>query len=200
MREHRLDGARVYTDYAQLLADPAVTAVSLCTPNGQHAAEAILAAQAGKHLLIEKPVATTPDDFNAVLAAVARAGMTAAACFIQRWNPLVNTLRAMRERGDFGRPIMANADYWFGRERPEWMRHASSAGSSFLVGAIHAVDSMRYILGDDVAEVEARGTEQGNYYLYPPTVQALVRWESGALGTFSSSLVGRTGYVLNLEL
>src|SRR5688572_8928138 len=69
IREHRLDGARVYTDYAQLLADPAVTAVSLCTPNGQHAAEAILAARAGKHVLIEKPVATTPEDFEAVLAA-----------------------------------------------------------------------------------------------------------------------------------
>ena len=196
----RLDGARVYTDYARLLADTEVTAVSVCTPNGQHAAEAIAAAQAGKHVLIEKPVATTPADFDAVLEAVSQAGVTAAACFIQRWNPLVNTLRAMRAQGDFGRPIMANADYWFGRERPEWMRHASSAGSSFLVGAIHAVDSMRYIMGDDVAEVQARGTEQGNYYLYPPTVQALVRWRGGALGTLSSSLVGHTGYVLNLEL
>ena len=200
IQQHGLDGARVYTEYGALLADPEVTAVSLCTPNGQHAAEAIQAARAGKHVLIEKPVATTPADFDAVLSAVARAGVTAAACFIQRWNPLVNTLRVMRAQGDFGRPIMGNADYWFGRERPEWMRHASSAGSSFLVGAIHAVDSMRYILEDDVVEVQARGAEQGNYYHYPPTVQALVRWRSGALGTLSSSLVGHTGYVLNLEL
>jgi UDP-N-acetyl-2-amino-2-deoxyglucuronate dehydrogenase len=80
------------------------------------------------------------------------------------------------------------------------MRHASSAGSSFLVGAIHAVDSMRYILGADVTEVTARGTEQGNYYHYPPTVQALVRYTNGAIGTISSSLVGQTGYVLNLEV
>ena len=200
IREHLLEGARVYTDYERLLADPEVEVVSLCTPNGQHAREAILAARAGKHVLIEKPVATTPEDFDAVARTVAETGVTAAACFIQRWNPLVNTLRAMRAQGDFGRPIMANADYWFGRERPEWMRHASSAGSSFLVGAIHAVDSMRYILGDDVAEVEARGAEAGNYYLYPPTVQALVRYRGGAIGTLSSSLVGYTGYVLNLEL
>jgi predicted dehydrogenase len=99
-----------------------------------------------------------------------------------------------------GRVILAQPDYWFGRERPEWMRHAASAGSSFLVGAIHAVDSMRWILGDDVVEVDARGAEAGNYYHYPPTVQALVRYAGGAIGTISSSLVGHTGYVLNLEL
>jgi predicted dehydrogenase len=225
---------RVYTAYERLLADPEVQALSLCTPNGQHAREAVAAAQAGKHVLVEKPVATTPEDFDAVLQAVERAGVTAAACFIQRWNPLVNALRTMREQGDFGRIILAQADYWFGRQRPEWMRHAASAGSSFLVGAIHAVDSLRYILGEDVIEVQARAAETGNYYFYPPTVQALVRYgrrattladaagvssraapaipaasaapaaagggDLGAVGTISSSLVGHTGYVLNLEL
>ncbi len=198
--QHGISGARVYTDYAQLLADPDVDAVSLCTPNGQHATEAIAAARAGKHLLIEKPVATNAEDFNAVLRAVDAADVTAAACFIQRWNPLVNTLRIMRAQGDFGRVFLAHADYWFGRERPEWMRHAASAGSSFLVGAIHAVDSLRYILGEDVVEVDARGAEQGGAYHYPAAVQALVRYAAGGVGAISSSLVGHTGYMLNIEL
>lgn len=200
---HGLPDARAYTDFEGVLADPAVDAVSLCTPNGLHAQEAIAAARAGKHLLIEKPVATTPDDFRAVLAAVERAGVTAAACFIQRWNPLVNTLRTLREQGDFGKVFLARADYWFGRERPEWMRDPRLAGSSFLVGAIHAVDSLRYVLGADVVQVEARGVdfESGIHsYRYPPTALALVRFASGAAGTISSSLVGHTGYVLNLEL
>lgn len=198
--QHRLDGTRVYTEYDALLRDPEVQIVSLCTPNGQHAAEAIAAAQAGKHLLIEKPVATTPADFEATLAAVERAGVTAAACFIQRWNPLVNTLRQLREQGDFGQVFLAQADYWFGRERPEWMRHATSAGSSFLVGAIHAVDSLHYVVGSDVVEVTARAVPVGDYYHYPPVAQALVRFENGAAGTLSSSLVGHTGYMLNLEV
>ncbi|HEV2126969.1 MAG TPA: Gfo/Idh/MocA family oxidoreductase [Chloroflexota bacterium] len=195
-----LQGVRFYTEYDQLLADPEVQIVSLCTPNGQHAYEAVTASQAGKHLLIEKPVATTPDDFDAVVNAVERADVTASACFIQRWNPLVNALRTMREQGDFGRVFMAQADYWFGRERPEWMRHANSAGSSFLIGAIHAVDSMRYILGADVVEVEARGVQVGDYYHFVPAAQALVRYSNGAIGTISSSLVGQTGYVLNMEI
>jgi predicted dehydrogenase len=198
--QHGLVGARYYTDFDRLLADPDVQIVSLCTPNGQHAREAVAAARAGKHVLIEKPVATTPEDFNATLAALEQAGVTAAACFIQRWNPLVNTLRTMREQGDFGRIFLAQADYWFGRQRPEWMRHAASAGSSFLVGAIHAVDSMRYILGADVVEVDARGVQVGDDYHYVPAAQALVRYDNGAVGTISSSLVGHTGYVLNLEL
>jgi predicted dehydrogenase len=192
--------ARYYTDYDRLLADPEVQLVSLCTPNGLHAREAVAGAQAGKHLLIEKPVATTPEDLRAVLAAVERAGVTAAACFIQRWNPLVNALRTMRERGDFGQIFFATADYWFGRERPGWMREPNLAGSSFLVGAIHAVDSIRYITGQDIVEVEARGMEVGDYYHYPPVAVALVRYAGGALGTISSSLVGHTGYVLNLEI
>jgi predicted dehydrogenase len=198
--QHGIEGARFYTDFAALLADPEVGAVSLCTPNGLHAREAIAAAQAGKHLLIEKPVATTPEDFRAVLRAVEVAGVTAAACFIQRWNPLVNALRTMRQQGDFGRVFLATADYWFGRERPGWMRDPALAGSSFLVGAIHAVDSMRYMLGEDVVEVEARSVEVGDYYHYPPAAMALVRYAGGAVGTFSSSLVGHTGYVLNLEI
>jgi predicted dehydrogenase len=201
--EHGVLDARIYTDFEGVLADTAVDAISLCTPNGLHAREAIAAAGAGKHLLIEKPVATTAEDFRAVLTAVDRAGVTAAACFIQRWSPLVNTLRTMREQGDFGRVFLARADYWFGRERPEWMRDPALAGSSFLVGAIHAVDSLRYVLGADVVEVEARGVgfEPGYHsYRYPPTALALVRFANGAAGTFSSSLVGHTGYVLNLEL
>ncbi|MGH2370861.1 MAG: Gfo/Idh/MocA family protein, partial [Chloroflexota bacterium] len=198
--QHGLEGARFYTDFEHLLADPEVRVVSLCTPNGLHAREAIAAAQAGKHLLIEKPVATTPEDFRKVLAAVERAQVTAAACFIQRWSPLVNTLRTMREQGDFGQVFLANADYWFGRERPGWMRDPALAGSSFLVGAIHAVDSIRFIVGADVVEVEARSVEVGDYYHYPPAAVALVRYGNGALGTISSSLVGYTGYVLNLEL
>ena len=198
--QHGLSDARLVTDFDALLTDPQVQAISLCTPNGLHAREAVQAAAAGKHLLIEKPVATTRADFEGVLAAVERAGVTAAACFIQRWNPLVNALRGMREQGDFGRVFMANADYWFGRERPGWMRDPALAGSSFLVGAIHAVDSLRYITGDDVAEVMARAVEVGDYYHYPPVAMAVVRFRSGAVGTISSSLVGHTGYVLNLEV
>jgi predicted dehydrogenase len=195
-----LADARLYTDFGRLLADPEVQAVSLCTPNGLHAQEAVAAAGAGKHLLIEKPVATTVADFRRVLTAVAAAGVTAASCFIQRWNPLVNALRQLRHQGDFGRIFIAGADYWFGRERPGWMRDPALAGSSFLVGAIHAVDSIRYVTGEDIVEVEARAVEVGDYYRYPPTAIALVRYANSALGTISSSLVGHTGYVLNLEV
>jgi predicted dehydrogenase len=192
--------ARLYTDFDRLLAAADVEAVSLCTPNGLHADEAVAAAGAGKHLLIEKPVATTAPDLRRVLAAVEAAGVTAAACFIQRWNPLVGALRRLREQGDFGQIVLAGADYWFGRERPGWMRDPALAGSSFLIGAIHAVDSIRYITGEDVVEVEARAVEVGDHYGFPPAAVALVRYAGGAAGTVSSSLVGHTGYVLNLEV
>jgi UDP-N-acetyl-2-amino-2-deoxyglucuronate dehydrogenase len=192
--------ARIDTDFSRLLADPAVDVISICTPNGLHAQEAVAAAEAGKHLLIEKPVATTAADFRRVLAAVEASGVTAAACFIQRWNPLVSTLREMCRGEEFGQVFFASADYWFGRERPGWMRDPALAGSAFLVGAIHAVDSIRTILGRDVVEVSARAAAVGDYYRYPPVEVALVQFDNGALGTISSSLVGHTGYVLNLEV
>ena len=66
---------RIYTDYAGFLSDPDLDAVSICTPNGLHAQNAVDGAGAGKHLFIEKPVALTPEDLARMCEAVSAAGV-----------------------------------------------------------------------------------------------------------------------------
>src|SRR5437867_12146572 len=85
----------IYTDYEALLAHPGVDIVSICTPHDRHAIETIGAARAGKHLLIEKPVAVQPPELRAMPDAVRAAGLKGVVSFVLRWNALVLTLKSL---------------------------------------------------------------------------------------------------------
>ena len=104
----------IYGDYAAMLADPAVDIVSICTPNHLHAAEAIQAAHAGKHLLLEKPIALTLDDLRALRQAVREAGVKSVVSFVLRWNPLFETIKAQLADDAVGRVFYAEVDYFHG--------------------------------------------------------------------------------------
>ena len=119
-----------YTDFEQLLADDRVDIVSICTPNALHAAEAIRAAQAGKHLFIEKPVAIRAEELPALCAAVAKARVRSLVGFVLRFNPLVNLQRKLVADGELGKVFLLNVDYWFGRERLGWMKEREATGGA----------------------------------------------------------------------
>src|SRR3954452_5022728 len=78
----------IYDTVEDLLAHPGLDALSICTPHARHARETISAARAGKHDLIEKPVATNLKDVRMMDAAVTKAGVRTVAGFVLRWNPL----------------------------------------------------------------------------------------------------------------
>src|SRR6266496_2349808 len=86
-REAGLSDARIYTDYEELLRDPEVQAISICTPPNLHAQETIASAQAGKHMLIEKAVANDVANLRAMDAAVRKAGVKTVVSFVLHWNP-----------------------------------------------------------------------------------------------------------------
>ncbi|MDH7568689.1 MAG: Gfo/Idh/MocA family oxidoreductase, partial [Armatimonadota bacterium] len=104
----------VYPNYEALVADDRVNTVSICTPNYQHAALAIQAARAGKHLVLEKPVGITQEEVHAVRQAVREAGVLSVVSFILRWNPMIQTLRALLDQGAIGQITYAECDYWHG--------------------------------------------------------------------------------------
>ncbi len=91
-------------------------------------------------------------------------------------------------------------DYWFGRERPGWMAEEAATGGVFILAGCHAVDTARFILGDDIAEVRGDATMVGNHYRYPPVETAQVRFANGALGVFSCSLEGCSPYTANTHI
>ena len=191
---------RTTTSFQDILDDPAVDIVSICTPNNRHAEELILAARAGKHVFLVKPISIDEDDIPRMLQVVQETGVRTMVGFILRFSPLVKLQRRLVADGELGRVFLANVDYWFGRERRGWMKHGEETGGAFILGGCHSVDMVRHILGADIVSVSAQSAMVGDYYEYPPVETAQVRFANGALGVFTCSLVGTNPYTANLSI
>jgi len=193
----------IYPDFGALLADGRVDAVSICTPNYQHADLAIRTAQAGKHLVLEKPVGITLEEVRAVRRAVREAGVRSVVSFILRWNPLVRTIRALLDQGAIGDIVYAECDYWHGIKPSfpsyEWIRRRESAGGAFITGGCHAVDAIRNFAGE-ITEVSAYSVRRRPDFDYPTTLVAMVKFASGAIGKIGCSLEAQAPYTFNIDL
>lgn len=191
-REVGLDPASIsmYDEFEQLLAHPGLDALSICTPHTRHAQETIAAAQAGKHILIEKPVATNLPDLYAMDAAVTAAGVRTVAGFVLRWNPLTLAAKAMQAEGLFGEPIFVQADYWHNGEVSGYPgakgRLQRATLDTILSGGCHAVDLARYLMESDIVEVTALETTALEGLQRAANQVALVRFANGKAGKVSA--------------
>ncbi len=95
---------RIYTDYRELLADANVQAVSVVLPDFLHREAAVAAAEAGKHVLVEKPLATSEEECRAMMDAAQTAGVTLFVDFHNRWSPLFHALKQALDAGELGAP------------------------------------------------------------------------------------------------
>ena len=145
---------RVTTDYHMALDDPAVDAVDICLPHNLHAAVAVAAAQAGKHILCEKPMAGTLDEADRMIAAAQAAGVILMIAENVHFDPLVRKVRALLDAGAIGRPalIQMTRECYLNRsflEERRWFldRHAA-AGGIMMSGGIHDFETMRMLLGE----------------------------------------------------
>jgi UDP-N-acetyl-2-amino-2-deoxyglucuronate dehydrogenase len=156
--EAGLTDARVYATYEELLADPEIQAVSLCTPPNRHPQETIAAAEAGKHVLIEKAVANDIQSLRAMDNSVRKAGVKTVVSFVLHWNLEFQWIKRMLAEGAIGEIFYAEVDYWhnigpwYGQYA--WNIKKEIAGSSFLSAGCHAVDAMRYFIQEEVVEVQ----------------------------------------------
>lgn len=196
--------ATIYDDYDRMLADPAVQIVSICTPHALHAQGAIKAAQAGKHILVEKPIGLTLEDLVGIRAAVTENNVKSVAGFVLRWNPLIQTTKALIEDDAIGQPVLIEVDYWNYDRRGSHMTYRgnrkASSGSAFLTGGCHAVDTARWLLGSEAVEVTAYSTSATPFFEFDPTIVAIVKFENGCIAKFSTCLETPTPYVFNLEI
>ncbi len=195
---------KVYRRYEQMLADPAVDIVSVCMPNYPHAREAVLAFQAGKHLILEKPPAIHAGEFKELRRAAQAASTRSVVSFVMRWHPLVRDLRALLDQGAIGDVYYTEVDYWHGIKKAfssyEWIRRKEFAGGAMITGGCHAADLARYLSGE-VDEVFAYRTRQREDFDYPTTLVAAVRFVDGSVGKLSASLDGLGfPYQFNIDL
>ena len=197
---------RIYTDYQKFLDDPELDVVSICTPPNLHAQETIEAAQAGKHILIEKAIAIKLEDLPRMEKAVKEAGVKTVVSFVLRWNPLFQCIKSLLEQGALGRIFYAEVDYWHGigpwYKQYSWNIKKDVGASSLLSAGCHAVDAMRYFLGLDkkVVEVFAYSTKIWQEYEYDPTIAGVLKFEDGTIGKISSSIECTTPYQFNIDL
>jgi len=195
---------KLYTDFDKLLADPDVDCISICTPNHLHAQETIKAARAGKHVVIEKPVALNLADLRAMQKAVREARVKTVVSFVLRWNPLFEIIKSLLAARAIGDLYYAEVDYWHGigpwYAQFEWVRLKEKGGSSFLSAGCHAVDAIRYFVGSEVTEVCAFEGGPGFGYEYSPTVVGILKFNNGAIGKLSSIVEARLPYKFNIDL
>jgi predicted dehydrogenase len=200
-----LADCRVYGDYEKMLEQDNLDIVSICTPNHLHAEEGILAAQARKHILIEKPAAITLESLHALDEAITRAGVKAAVGFELHWSPLIQIIKSLHKANAIGNLFYTEVDYRSGMLGDwytgfDWSRTTKEGGSSFLVAGCHAIDLMVSLVGAKAVELTAYSGGWDERYEYDATCVAIVKFENGVVGKSLSSIELNMPYGFNVEL
>ena len=191
-------------DFDRVLANQRVDIVNLSGPNHVHAEQGIAAAEAGKHLLVEKPMCLSMHENRSLRDAVARAGVKSVVSFVLRWNPLFDSLKALLAAGAVGELFYVEVDYWHGLGDSwsgwEWGHTVKCGGSTMLLGGCHAVDAIRWFAGEEVVEVCAFSNNKRQRYEYDANVAAILKFESGAIGKTTTLFDCEMPYTFNIDL
>ena len=151
-----------YVDYRDLLADPGVEAVAVCTPMQWHVEMAIAALDAGKHVLVEKPLALSLDEAETLIERAAASPRKVMVGYNLRWHRLVRQAREMIQQGQLGRIELAVATFTSGtryrRDVLEWKKRRALGGGVLLEFATHYFNLWRFLLETEVEEVFATST------------------------------------------
>jgi predicted dehydrogenase len=211
---------RAYTDYDEMLADPEIDAVDVCTPHPFHRDQAIAAAKAGKHLIIEKPVALSWKDAKAIRDAVKKARVQAMVCFEVRFSAQFQLARSVVNEGLLGDLHYGEVDYyhgigpWYGQFA--WNVKRNYGGSSLLTAGCHALDALLMLMKAPVEEVVSHSVKSKSKifkpYEYDTTSVTLLKFKGGKIGKvasvtdclqpyyFHTHLVGSEGSMLDNKI
>jgi predicted dehydrogenase len=153
----RVPAAVACEDYRDVLAMPDIDAVMICLPNGLHAEAAVAALKRGKHVYLEKPMATSLDEAGCVLDAWVDSSLVGMMGYNMRFNPLYMALQDVIRSGRLGE-IVAVQSVFSGARRtlPDWRRARRSGGGALLDRASHHLDLIHFLFGAPVGEVAAR--------------------------------------------
>jgi UDP-N-acetylglucosamine 3-dehydrogenase len=185
-------GAAASLDLAEVLGDPKIDAVDICLPTPLHREVAEQAFAAGKHVFLEKPIALTAEDADAIIAAAERSGKMLMVGLVLRFWPEYVELRRLVERGELGRPTAVFAQ----RLSPpadwaEWLGDREQSGGTAVDLMIHDFDQMNDLLGTP-RSVYASEPEPGH-------VHAIVEYD-GASGIAEGSMAMPRSYPFSSDI
>jgi predicted dehydrogenase len=192
----------------EMLKDPDIHVVSICSYPQDHAKHAIAAAKAGKHLIIEKPLALNWEDCLAIQQAVKDADVKTCVCFECRFSSQFLATKAVIDKGLLGRIHYGEVDYyhgigpWYGQFR--WNTRKDAGGSSLLSAGCHALDALLLCMGSDVETVSSYSTHSTNRdfakYEYPTTSVTILKFKDGRVGKCASVIDCLQPYYFHVHL
>jgi predicted dehydrogenase len=204
LRQHGVE-AKEYASVDELFDEERINIIASCTHPDARPEHCIRAAETGRHIVIEKPIALDAEGVQSIRDAVTKAGVKTVTSVVLRWNPQFNTVRQLIADGVLGELVYGEADYWhpFKTEYPGYRSFVSKdqGGSAVVVGGCHAVDILRH-LGGEIVEVAAFSSPKrlNQDFEYDPFIVASLRFENGAVGKLSTILDADTPYIFNCRL
>lgn len=184
---------RIWTDWRQMLREAEVDAVGVCLPNDLHAEVAIASLEAKKHVMVEKPIATTLAEADAIIAAAKANQRVLMVEQTQRFDPIHEVARDVLQEGTLGRVTQLRGrighdgpEYW--SEDSPWFTDGARAGGGALMDVgIHIADLLLWLSGKSVARVCAQAKTLEKRVAVEDNASALLEFSDGTLGSFEVS-------------
>lgn len=182
----------VYTDYKDMLNKENIDCISICTESGYHATIAVDCLNAGKHVLIEKPMAMTVEDADIINRLAQEKGLKVGVCHQNRFNPPIQKLRRAIEEGRFGKLVNVTARILWTRDQnyynqAPWRGTKELDGGTLMNQCIHNIDLLQWMVGSEVERVHCeRGTFLRNIEM-EDFGAILIRFKNGTIGIVEGS-------------
>jgi predicted dehydrogenase len=199
---------KAYRSLDAMLADPNIHIIDICTPHPLHAAEAIAAAKAGKHLIIEKPLCLTYSDSLAIRDAIRQAKVNACVCFEARFSQHFSLIHSVVNEGLLGDLHYGEVDYFHGigpwYKQYEWNIKKDFGGSSLLTAGCHALDGLLMFMNAEVEEVSTYSSQSKNPvfqpYEYKTSTVTILKFKGGQIGKVASVVDCLQPYYFHIHL
>ncbi len=188
-----------------VLQDPSIDIVTLCTPSGLHAFQAMVCVEAGKHVLVEKPMALSLASADALIEAAEARGVHVAVALQRRMDPLFLRIKEAIDAGDLGELTlgMVSLPYFRGQayyDQAAWRGSWALDGGGVLMNqGIHIVDLLVWFMGDPVAIQAEAGTLHRDIEV-EDVASATLRFKNGALATLAATTAAGAGFPHRLEI
>ncbi len=190
MLKFKLDALKVaqYYDYQLMLDEQRPELVSICTESGKHAAIALDCIRRGINIIVEKPIALSIEDADAIIHAAKEHNVKVCACHQNRFNKSVVKIREAMDQRRFGRLFYGTAHIRWNRgheyyDRASWRGTWEQDGGALMNQCIHNIDLLRWMMGNEVTEVFAYTDKLNHPYIEAEDLGiALIRFANGSYG------------------
>jgi predicted dehydrogenase len=179
--------SRTYADWRELIADPEVELVHIVTPPDSHATMAVAALDAGKHVLIEKPLAMTNEEAGAILDAAARAGRVAGINYVMRYDPLYQAVETIARAGWLGALTHVGFENYASDEGlgdDHWFWDKTKSGGIFIEHGVHFFDIIGRIVNAPAARALGQTWTRDDGAGKEDRVLSVVTYASGVEASF----------------